>query len=542
MSPIDITEAKAWLDAIPGGQLGIEADKQWQLFASISEPVVTVYGAYDTGKSSLLRRLIVDSGVEVPEWLTISARHETFEVNEVRAAGCLLRDTPGFVTGADDARADMNTQLANAAVDLTDVAIVTVTPQLATAEFAALQALVRRAWDPGSLWFVISRFDEAGVDPESDLDGYRERAERKTEELRSALDLDDAVPVFVVSQDFAQMAGSERSPDPQMWDDFRGWDGMAELRGALINLGSGNGSSLRASAAQRFWRRAIDNSLDDLKVEVAKYLDHENFSEEGLRLRQSWLAQLEALQKSGDADLRGKISECIGQAVDDQRDADAIQLSLKTSIDFWYGLQERSVEKLLRNVDDTIALERQRPSWKKLETLAESIRVQADRSASAKEATEVISPTVKRVSNAALKALTEYEKYSTLKKPTQASASSAMNMSKRVAVATAVLPLVVEMSSIAEQFLKSRTDAAERDRQRKFMEAELERTGERAAMLALSEFEPVVDAARQAILDATAERVELRDGLGQLVSELRRLIDSGESLLRTSGKNLARRD
>ena len=124
----------------------------------------------------------------MPDWLTISARHETFEVNEVHAAGCLLRDTPGFVTGAADARADMNTHLANAAVDLTDVAIVTVTPQLATAEFPALQALVRRGLDPGSLWFVISRFDEAGVDPESDREGYRELAQRKTDELRRALE------------------------------------------------------------------------------------------------------------------------------------------------------------------------------------------------------------------------------------------------------------------------------------------------------------------------------------------------------------------
>ena len=280
MSPIDLTEAKSWLDAIPGGQLGLEADEQWQRLASISDPVVTVYGAYDTGKSSLLRRLIVDSGVEVPDWLTISARHETFEVNEVRAAGCLLRDTPGFVTGAEDARADMNTQQANTAVELTDVAIVTVTPQLATAEFPALQALVRRDWAPRSLWFVISRFDEAGVDPESDEDGYRERAQRKTDELRLALELDDAVPVFVVSQDFAQMAGSERNPDPQLWDEFRGWDGIAELRDALTNLGSRYGSSLRASAAQRFWRQSVANSLDGLHSEVAKYLDHENFSDE----------------------------------------------------------------------------------------------------------------------------------------------------------------------------------------------------------------------------------------------------------------------
>ena len=49
------------------------------------------------------------------------------------------------------------------------------------------------------------------------------------------------------------------------------------------------------------------------------------------------------------------------------------------------------------------------------------------------------------------------------------------------------------------------------------MEAELDRIGERAATMALREFEPLVDAARQAILDATAERVELRDGLGKLV-------------------------
>ncbi|RUP04854.1 MAG: hypothetical protein EKK34_10795 [Mycobacterium sp.] len=534
MSTLDITEAKAWLDSIPGGALGLEADEQWQRFASISEPVVTLYGAYDTGKSSLIRRLVVDSGVEVPEWLTISARHETFEVSEVRAAGCVLRDTPGFVTGAEDARADMNSQLANSAVELTDVAIVTVTPQLATAEFSALHALVRQGWAPGSLWFVISRFDEAGVDPESDEDGYRGRAQRKTEELRRALGLAEAVPVFVVSQDFAQMAGSERNPDPQLWDEFRGWDGIGELREALVTLSSRGGSSLRASAAQRFWRQSIITSLAGLHSEVAKYQSHEDFSDEGLQLRKSWLAQLDALQRSADADLRGKISETIGQAVDDQREAEAIQKSLNATIDFWYGLQERNFEKLLRNIDDTIALERQQPSWKKLEELAESIRAQTGRSTSAKDQTELISPAVKRVSEAALKALTEYEKLSMLKKPAQVTAASAMSMSKRVAAATVVVPLVVEMSSIVEQFLRSRAQSAERDRQRRAVEAELDRVGDRAATIALSELEPLIDAAREAILDATAERVALREGLGKLVAELQALVKSGEALLGTS--------
>jgi len=53
--------------------------------------------------------------------------------------------------------------------------------------------------------------------------------------------------------------------------------------------------------------------------------------------------------------------------------------------------------------------------------------------------------------------------------------------------------------------------------------------------MALAEFEPLVDAARQAILDATAERVDLRDGLNQLVAELQALVTSGEALLGMSG-------
>ena len=90
---IDAAQARSWLDAIPGAELGEQSEQLWQRFAANDRPVVTVYGAYDTGKSSLLRRLIVDAGAQVPEWLTISARHETFEVNEVEAAGCIMRDT-----------------------------------------------------------------------------------------------------------------------------------------------------------------------------------------------------------------------------------------------------------------------------------------------------------------------------------------------------------------------------------------------------------------------------------------------------------------
>ena len=527
---IDAAQARSWLDAIPGAELGEQSEQLWQRFAANDRPVVTVYGAYDTGKSSLLRRLIVDAGAQVPEWLTISARHETFEVNEVEAAGCIMRDTPGFVAGAADARADMNTQLANDAVDLTDVAIITVTPQLATAEYPALQDLLQRQWIRGSLWFVISRFDEAGVDPESDVDGYGELAQRKTDELRRALALDEIVPVFVVSQDFAQMAGADRNPAAEIWDEFREWDGMAELRAAIAELGSGSRQALRDAAAQRFWRQNISTALDAIRSEAEKYKGHQSFSDEGLRQRESWLSQVDALHRSAEADLKSRINDAVTAALDDQKNPEAFKESLTKVVDLWYSVQERSIEKLRQNVDATTKVERQRPSWRELEDLVDTIRVESDRQTSQESQSEIYATGVKRVSKAALLALVEYERSASLKKSTAVVGSASKALSSRAAVATAVVPVIEELTSVAQLIWREKADSAERDKRRQELAAELDRFGERATLIAMDEFEPIVAAARDAIIDATAEQVEIWNSLTKLVGELETLIASGERL------------
>src|SRR4051794_34701376 len=98
-------QIRDWLHSLPGEGRGVDAvAARWNEFASTPMPVVTLYGGYDTGKSALLRRLLIDSGVEVPQWLVIGGVATTFEAQDVEFMGLRFRDTPGIVPGATDAR------------------------------------------------------------------------------------------------------------------------------------------------------------------------------------------------------------------------------------------------------------------------------------------------------------------------------------------------------------------------------------------------------------------------------------------------------
>src|SRR4051794_32172357 len=101
--------ARAWLEEVLGADGAVPQASAWDQFAASDRPVVTLFGAYDPGKGAPVRRLLVDAGREVPEWVPISARHETFEVGAIDFRGVSLRDTPGLAPGADDARAVANT-------------------------------------------------------------------------------------------------------------------------------------------------------------------------------------------------------------------------------------------------------------------------------------------------------------------------------------------------------------------------------------------------------------------------------------------------
>lgn len=530
INAVDPIQAKIWLDGLPGGGIGDELERRWEEFELNDKPVVTVYGAYDTGKSSLLRRLIIDAGGEVPAWLTISARHETFEVGQIEAAGCFLRDTPGFVVGGADARSDHNTQLATEAIALTDVAVVTVTPQLATAEHAALRNLVQHHWPHRSLWFVITRFDEAGIDPEGDLDGYRDLARRKTAELRRALDLDGSIPVFVVSQDFAQMAGADRNPAPALWDESREWDGMAELSSALADLADTDTASLREAASQRFWAQFVSNAMARLRAEAEGYSGHAQFTDDGLKQRQSWLAQLDDLKRAAVSDLRVKTRELIEATIEAEA-VDGLVQDLSNTVELWYGRQQRDIDKFLQSVSAIRSVEQERPAWGALHDLAATVRMEAPRSADEQDFEPRVVPVVERIAPQIIAALIAYDKANRRGKGL-AAPSPIVNVAE---AATSILPVVIELAGMAEKAARERAAAAaEKQRVLGNLRAELERLAEETYVLADGAIDSVVESARAAVIAATAEQVDMHDGLHQLLADLNRHIADGETLFGSS--------
>src|SRR5687768_2478293 len=101
-------------DAV-GDEIADSLRDRWAEHEARERVEVTFFGPYDSGKSSLLRRLLVEDQVPVPEWLTVSARRETWSTNEIDALGLTFTDTPGVAAGDLD-----HERLATETITLTD--------------------------------------------------------------------------------------------------------------------------------------------------------------------------------------------------------------------------------------------------------------------------------------------------------------------------------------------------------------------------------------------------------------------------------------
>ena len=171
-----------------------------------------------------------------------------------------------------------------------------------------------------------------------------------------------------------QMAGTERNPDSAVWDEITQLGRNPELIAAITALGSSPLADIRQAAA-RVWGSSVQQVLHQLREEFATRLENAAVSDEGEQRRASWLAQLDTLTRAAEADLRGRASAAVGDAVDSPGSGSEFRAGVEdVSRRLVRRPQTRDIDKLLRSVGDTVATERMQPDWQRFEEMAATLR------------------------------------------------------------------------------------------------------------------------------------------------------------------------
>lgn len=531
---------RSWLNEASGADALRKLDSQWAVFASTTQPVATLFGAYDTGKSSILRRLLVDSGQPIPEWLTISARHETAASSLVEVAGCLIRDTPGLSPDGHDARSLKNSDEARASLGLTDVLLVTTNPQLPTGERPELLSILSEGWRAPSVWFLISRADEGTVDPATDQAGFAEWAGKKRDELRASLSLSHENPIRVIVADYAGLGAFEPQPGRDTWATSREWDGMDELREALAILSTADLVESRSLAESRFWRTAVRTRLTELRAELAELTTSHDVAAASLRRAGVFLKSLDALILAAKVSLEGSIDSAIRRAMNSpQIDPTSIKEAVDPVLSEWWHAQQAQLARIRQDAIQAFGAERSGRGWARFESLYSTFS-QPDGETPKQELG--FTPHFESLGKKAAEALKAIDKvraaHEATKRPSEAAEilNSALTFSQAADLVNATLPILTELAGLIERKVQSDAEKARNRERRRQVEAEVTRVVTEAANQALCNLEPDIENLRDEITAQTINYEAVAD-LERARSIASELVLEGEWLLSSGAEN-----
>lgn len=213
--------------------------QELRALAADPRPRLVLAGDYSAGKSSLIKRLLVDAGQPVPLDLAIGGGPTTTAVHQYEWRGMLLVDTPGTQGASAE-----HGLIAQAAVTDAAAVLYLCTPQLLVGEQTPLRGVLvgdpacgvpdKRDW----VLFVIHHSDDLRPYADHEHELYLQRCQRKEVELRQVLDRvsgaqrhDDAI-LFVASDPYTAV-GQRSDLTCAAYDAYRAWDGVAELSKVL---------------------------------------------------------------------------------------------------------------------------------------------------------------------------------------------------------------------------------------------------------------------------------------------------------------------
>lgn len=225
-----------------------------------ARPSIVVAGDVSAGKSSFIKRLLVEMGGEVPETLHIRADPTTDDVHVYQLDSVDVVDTPGFQSGRSG-----HDDKAVAATTKASLVIVLLHVNLLIGDTARLEGVVKGTEAAPGKWprmlFLINRCDELGVDPLHGINEYFNRRDRKAAELHAALasrgiDI-DTHHIHSIAADPFSAVGQDLRVTRAAYDANREWDGVDALVEALLSLSPGDLGQANALAA-------LDNAMAEL--------------------------------------------------------------------------------------------------------------------------------------------------------------------------------------------------------------------------------------------------------------------------------------
>lgn len=198
-------------------------------------------GDYSSGKTSFIKRLLIDVGLPLPPTLEVRADPATDRSYTYEWELALLVDSPGLQSGKV-AHSDIALKSAADA----SVLICLFTPNLLVGSTEELERILRgnrvRGMAPklDRTIFVIHRADALGPDPELVPEEYVQLCQRKKLELQQALASRGitvtADRIVCMAADPHEMVGDRRDVNASEFDRYREWDGFAEFHRAMRGI------------------------------------------------------------------------------------------------------------------------------------------------------------------------------------------------------------------------------------------------------------------------------------------------------------------